>query len=164
MPCEKLLDYLDENLIDYDLLLHPQAHAARETAVKSGVPGRLFAKTVLVRLDGLMAMAVLPADHKVNFNLLRLAADADTISLTPEYEFEARFPDCELGAMPPFGNLYGMAVFVDAHLSTVDTITFNAGTHTETITMTYADFERLVAPQVARFTFRPLMEQQAEAW
>lgn len=163
MPCDKLLEYLDENGVEYDLLLHPQAYAARETAAKSGVPVSLFAKTVLVRLDGLMAMAVLPSDHKVNFNLLRLAAGADTISLASEAEFEARFPDCELGAMPPFGNLYGMPVVVDAHLAAVDSITFNAGSHTETITMAYDDFDRLVRPQLARFTFRPLMEHHAEA-
>ena len=78
MPCEKLLEFLDENKVKYDLNEHPQAHAARETAVKAGVPIRLFAKTVLVRLDGLMSMAVIPSDHKVNFNLLRKAAGADT--------------------------------------------------------------------------------------
>jgi len=116
-----------------------------------------------VRLDGLMAMAVLPSDHKVNFNLLRQAAGADTISLTPEHEFERRFPDCELGAMPPFGNLYDMPVLMDAHMAAVDTITFNAGSHTETITMGFEDFESLVQPQMARFTFRPLMEHRAEA-
>jgi len=163
MPCDKLLEYLDENNVEYDLLLHPQAYAARETAVKAGVPIRMFAKTVLVRLDGLMAMAVLPSDHKVNFNLLRQAAGADTISLTPEHEFERRFPDCELGAMPPFGNLYDMPVLMDAHMAAVDTITFNAGSHTETITMGFEDFESLVQPQMARFTFRPLMEHRAEA-
>lgn len=163
MPCEKLLDYLDENLVEYDLMPHAQAYAARETAQKAGVPISMFAKTVLVRLDGLMAMAVVPSDHKVNFNLLRQAAGADTISLTPEHEFEKRFPDCDLGAMPPFGNLYDMHVMVDMHLATQDTITFNAGTHTEAITMRYEDFERLVRPQLARFTFRPLMEYKAEA-
>lgn len=163
MPCDKLIEYLADNGIDHDLTVHPQAHASRETAVKAGVPGREFAKTVLVRLDGLISMAVLPADHKVNFALLREAADAETISLALEDEFAARFPDCELGAMPPFGNLYGMPVYVDATLADAETITFNAGTHTETITMLYADFERLVAPQLARFTFRPLLEQRSEA-
>ena len=81
MPCEKLLEFLDDNEIEYDLHEHVQAYAARETAVKAGVPIRLFAKTVLVRLDGLMAMAVVPSDHKINFNLLRQAAEASTISL-----------------------------------------------------------------------------------
>jgi len=163
MPCTKLLEYLDEMKVDYDLEEHPQAYAARETAVKAEVPVRTFAKTVLVRLDGLMAMAVLPSDHKVNFNLLREAAGVDTISLALEDEFAARFPDCELGAMPPFGNLYDMPVYVDAHLAPVDNITFNAGTHTEAITMAYDDFVDLVQPQMARFTYQPLMEHRAEA-
>jgi Ala-tRNA(Pro) deacylase len=163
MPCTKLLDYLDDNEVDYDLEEHPQAYAARETAVKKEVPLRKFAKTVMVRLDGLMAMAVLPSDHKVNFNLLRDAAGADTISLALEDEFGERFPDCELGAMPPFGNLYDMAVYVDSHLAPVGQITFNAGTHTESITMAYRDFVDLVKPQMARFTYQPLMEHNAEA-
>lgn len=163
MPCEKLLEYLDENRIEYELQEHPRAYAARNTAVKAGVPIRLFAKTVLVRLDGLMAMAVIPSDHKVNFNLLRQAADADTISLATEQDFEERFPDCELGAMPPFGNLYDMAVYADAHLDAARKVTFNAGTHTETLTLDYADFERLVRPHLAQFAFQPLMERMGEA-
>jgi Ala-tRNA(Pro) deacylase len=162
MPCEKLLEFLNENKVDYDLHEHPQAYAARETAIKAGVPIRLFAKTVLVRLDSLMAVATVPSDHKINFNLLRQAADADTISLALEHEFESRFPDCDLGAMPPFGNLYDMEVYVDSHLAIVDTITFNAGTHTETITMAFADFERLTKPRMAQFAFQPLMEYHAE--
>ncbi|MBU8870955.1 MAG: YbaK/EbsC family protein [Gemmatimonadales bacterium] len=162
MPCEKLLEFLDENEVTYDLNEHAKAFAARETAIKAGVPIRLFAKTVLVRLDGLMAMAVVPSDHKINFNLLRQAAEASTISLALENEFEERFPDCDLGAMPPFGNLYDMKVYLDSHLAVVDIITFNAGTHTETITMAFADFERLAMPQLAQFAFQPLMEHQAE--
>lgn len=162
MPCAKLLEYLDAMRVDYDLLYHPQAYAARETAVKAHVPARLFAKTVMVRLDGMMAMAVLPSDHKVNFNLLRLAAGADTITLALEDEFHARFPDCELGAMPPFGNLYDMDVYVDPQLGAAESITFNAGTHTETVTMAYEDFADLVQPRLARFTYQPLMEHQAE--
>jgi len=161
MPCEKLLQFLDEKAVEYSLHAHPQAYAARETALKAGVPIRLFAKTVLVRLDGLMAMAVVPSDHKINFNLLREAAEADTISLALEDEFEARFPDCDLGAMPPFGNLYDMDVYVDSHLAVVETVTFNAGTHTETLTMRFADFDRLVEPDKAQFSFQPLMERQA---
>ena len=162
MPCEKLLEFLDQNEIKFEMHEHAQAYAARETAVKAGVPIRLFAKTVLVRLDGLMAMAVVPSDHKINFNLLRQAAEADTISLALESEFEARFPDCDLGAMPPFGILYDMAVYVDSHLAVVETMAFNAGTHTETITMAYTDFERLTTPHLAQFAFQPLMEIRAK--
>ncbi len=162
MACDKLLEYLDKNEVVYSLHDHPQAYAARETALKAGVPIRLFAKTVLVRLDGLMAMAVVPSDHKINFNLLRQAADADTISLALEHEFEARFPDCSLGAMPPFGNLYDMDVYVDSHLAIVDQFTFNAGTHTEAITMGFGDFQELTRPHGAQFAFQSLMEIHAK--
>ena len=163
MPCEKLLEYLDDNMVEYEMVEHPHAYAAHDVAFKAGVPNHQFAKSVIVKLDGLMAMAVLPAENKVNFNLLRDAAGADTISLALEDEFEERFPDCELGAMPPFGNLYNLDVYVAGSLTNADQISFNAGTHTEVITMPYADFERLVRPQVARFSFRRLREQKGMA-
>lgn len=163
MPCEKLLEYLDENLVLYQLTEHPQAYAAQDVAFKAGIAGHEFAKTVLIKLDGLMAMAVLPAENKVNFTLLRDVAEADTISLALEDEFEDRFPDCELGAMPPFGHLYGMRVFVAGSLTQAEQISFNAGTHSEVITMPYEDFERLVQPQIARFTFRRLREMKGMA-
>ena len=163
MPCEKLLDYLRENGVDFTYHEHAKAYAAEDVAHKAGVPGRAFAKTVLVKLDGLMAMAVLPAAAKVNFNLLREAAGAQTVSLALEREFAVRFPDCELGAMPPFGNLYGLAVYVDGSLAETRRITFNAGTHRQAITMAWDDFETLVAPQVARFAYQTLREERM-AW
>lgn len=160
MPCEKLLDFLDENQVQYELTHHPKAYAAKDVAFKAGIPGRMFAKTVLVKLDGKMAMAVLPSEDKVNFHLLREAAHADTITLATENEFEEKFPDCELGAMPPFGNLYEMQVFVGGTLPRAQKISFNAGNHTEVLTMPYLDFERLVMPQVAWFTFRQIREMK----
>lgn len=163
MPCEKLLEYLENSHIEFDRVEHPHAYAAQDVAYKAGIPGSMFAKTVLVKLDGLMGMAVLPAENKINFNLLREAAGAETISLALEEEFESRFPDCELGAMPPFGNLYKLPVYVAGSLTEAKTISFNAGTHTEVITMAYQDFERLVRPQVARFTFRRLRERKGMA-
>jgi Ala-tRNA(Pro) deacylase len=163
MPCNNLLKFLDDNEVQYELLDHPQAYAARETAIKSGVPIRLFAKTVMVRLDGIMAMAVVPSDHKINFDQLRQATDATTASLALEHEFETRFPDCDLGAMPPFGNLYNMKVYLDAHFMAASKISFSAGTHTETITMEYADYERLAKPHLARFTFMQMKENMARA-
>jgi Ala-tRNA(Pro) deacylase len=162
MPCDKLLEYLDQSGVDYELVDHPQAYAARDVAFKAGVPGRAFAKSVLITLDGEMAMAVVPADHKVNFTLLRDIAGAETITLALEEDFESRFPDCELGAMPPFGNLYNLRVLVADQLGQSELITFNAGTHTEAITMAYTDFEDLVRPEVASFTFRPLLEYKDE--
>jgi len=163
MPCEKLLEHLRDNGIDFDYTEHAKAYAAEDVAYKAGVPGRAFAKSVLVKLDGLMAMAVLPAAAKVNFNLLREAAGAETISLALEREFAARFPDCELGAMPPFGNLYGMRVYVDGSLAETEEITFNAGTHREVITMAWDDYETLVEPSLARFAYQTLREERT-AW
>ncbi len=163
MPCETLLEYLKISGVPYELVVHPHAYAARETAAKAGVPGHQFAKSVLVKLDGEMAMAVIPAAHKLNFNVLREVAGAGTVALALEDEFAARFPDCELGAMPPFGNLYDLRVLVDDHLAEAETMTFNAGTHTEAITMAFKDFLDLVQPEVARFTFQPLMEFRGEA-
>jgi Ala-tRNA(Pro) deacylase len=163
MPCDKLLDYLESNGVDFRHIEHPKAYAAEDVAHKAGVPERAFAKTVMVKLDGLMAMAVIPAVTKVNFNLLREAAEATTINLALEREFEDRFPDCELGAMPPFGNLYGLAVYVDGALAENETIAFNAGTHREVITLAWDDFEELVQPQVARFAYQTLREDRY-AW
>ena len=160
MPCEKLLEYLDENGIDFDFLEHPQVYGAEDVARAVGFPRRAFAKTVLVKLDGLMATAVVPASFKINFNLLRDASGADTISLALEEEFAARFPDCELGAMPPFGNLYGMEVYADGGLAESPTIAFNAGTHREVVTMAWDDFEELVAPRMARFAYQALHEER----
>jgi Ala-tRNA(Pro) deacylase len=161
MPCAKLLEYLTKNDVTFELTEHPNAYAAQDVAFKAGVPGRLFAKTVMVKLDGAMAMAVLPADSKVDFHLLRETAGAETISLAVEEEFEEIFPDCELGAMPPFGHLYGMEVYLAGSLIRADMITFNAGTHTETLTMPFWEFERLVEPRIGYFTFRRLQEKRA---
>jgi Ala-tRNA(Pro) deacylase len=163
MPCEKLLDYLEENKVEFELIEHPNAYAAQDVAFKAGVPGRMFAKTVIVKLDGEMAMAVLPADSKIDFHLLRETAGAETISLATEEEFEARFPDCELGAMPPFGQLYDMDVFVAGSLIRADMISFNAGTHTEVLTLPFWEYERLVEPHIGYFTFRRLQDKKSMA-
>lgn len=163
MPCDKLLEFLDENAVPYTLIKHHEAFTAQEIAEKAHVSGKEFAKTVMVKLDGEMAMAVLPAENQVNFNLLREAAGAETVSLALERDFKELFPDCELGAMPPFGNLYGMRVFAAGSLTKCDHIAFNAGSHTELIKMACADFTRLVKPQVARFTYRRVKELKGMA-
>ncbi len=160
MPCPKLLDYLTRNNVDFELHTHPNAYAAQDVAFKAGVPGRLFAKTVMVKLDGELAMAVLPADSKVDFHLLRTTADAHTICLALEEDFVALFPSCEMGAMPPFGNLYAMKVFVAGSLIRAESIAFNAGTHTEVLTMPFWQFEKLVEPTIGYFTFRRLHEKK----
>jgi Ala-tRNA(Pro) deacylase len=159
MPCEKLLEYLEGHGVSYELIEHREAFTAQEIADRARVSGNQFAKTVMVKLDGKMAMAVLPAARKVNLTLLRQAAGAAEVDLATEQEFRDLFPDCELGAMPPFGNLYGMDVFVAGSLTEVGMIAFNAGLHTELIKMPYADFERLVKPRIARFSFHELKER-----
>ncbi len=102
----------------------------------------------MVKADGKMAMAVLPASHKVNLDHLRQAAGAKKIELAGEQDFKDRFPDCDIGGMPPFGNLYEMDVYVSETLSQDEQIAFNAGSHTELIRLAYKDFQRLVRPKV----------------
>ena len=149
---KKLKDYLVRNNVEYSVIRHPEAFTAQETAESAHVSGTRIAKTVIVNIDGDMAMAVLPANHKVMLQDLREITGADDIRFASEEEFEDMFPGCETGAMPPFGNLYGMEVFVDPSLAQQDEILFNAGNHRDLIKMRYKDFERLVEPQVLNFT------------
>ena len=152
MPVKKLKEYLDSEKIKYVSLTHSPAFTAMEVAESAHVPGRELAKTVIVKLDGRMAMAVLPSTRKVDLNLLRESAGAEEAKLATEAEFKSLFPDCETGAMPPFGNLYGMEVYVSPNLAEDDQIAFNAGSHTEVMRLAYQDFERLVKPRMVRMT------------
>lgn len=151
MPLLKLREFLDSRGIAYVVISHSVAYTAQGIAALAHIPGRELAKTVMVKLDGNLAMAVLPALARVDLPALRLAAAASTVALASEREFKDRFPDCETGAMPPFGNLYGMEVFVDEALTRDQEIAFNAGSHRELVKLAYADFSRLVQPKVARF-------------
>ena len=148
MPAKKLKRFLDENHVRYVSIRHSPAYTAQETAASAHVPGRELAKTVMLFIDGEMAMAVLPADSKVDFHLLRETAGAETITLALEDDFEELFPDCELGAMPPFGNLYDMPVFAAKELTEDEEIAFNAGSHTELVQLAFSDFDKLVHPKV----------------
>jgi len=152
MPVKKLKEHLDSEKIKYITLSHSPAYTAMEVAESAHVPGRVLAKTVMVKLDGRMAMAVLPSTRKVDLNLLRESAGAEEGQLATEEEFKSLFPDCDTGAMPPFGNLYGMDVYVAPSLAEDDQIAFNAGTHTEVMWLAYRDFERLVKPKAVRMT------------
>lgn len=147
MPVRKLKEYLDGHGIQYVTITHSPAYTAQMIAAAAHVPGKELAKTVMVKLDGVMAMAVLPSSAKVDLERLREAADADKVSLATEVEFKGLFPDCEVGAMPPFGNLWDMKVYVDAGLAEDEEIAFNAGSHVELIKLYYADFDRLVKPK-----------------
>ncbi len=152
MPIKKLKNYLDENNIEYITIRHSLAFNAQRVAATTHIPGKELAKTVMIKLDGKMAMAVLPASYRVRLDVLKELTGAKTIELANEMEFKYLFPECEIGAMPPFGNLYDMEVFVAASLAKDTEIAFNAGTHVELIRMAYADFERLVQPIVLAFS------------
>jgi Ala-tRNA(Pro) deacylase len=152
MPINKLKNYLDENHVKYVCINHSKAYTAQEVAASAHVPGGSLAKVVMVELDGELAMAVLPANRKVILQDLRDVTGSNQVRFASEDRFKGRFPDCEIGAMPPFGNLYGMDVFVAPSLINHAEIAFNAGSHEEIIKLAYADFERLVNPRVLCFT------------
>jgi Ala-tRNA(Pro) deacylase len=153
MPTNKLREFLDSQRVKYVTVSHSPAYTAQEIAASAHVRGKDMAKTVVVTLDGRMAMAVLPASRKVGFDLLREASGADNVQLASERAFSDMFPGCEVGAMPPFGNLYGMDVYVSRMLAEDAEIAFNAGSHTELVRMAYEDFVRLVNPKVVRLAF-----------
>jgi Ala-tRNA(Pro) deacylase len=150
MPFSKVRAYLDGLHVKYVVIGHSPAYTALETAHLSHISGQELAKTVLVKIDGRMAMAVLPACHLIDFELFGRSIGARSVALASEAELRGLFPDCELGAMPPFGNLYGLPVFVAERLTEQGEIAFNAGSHSVLFQMAYADFARLVRPQVVR--------------
>lgn len=151
MPVAKLQDYLDENKIKYVQITHSSAYTALEVAESAHFPGKELAKTVLIKIDGTMTMAVLPASYKIDFDLLKKASNAKQLELSEEEEFVTRFPHCEVGAMPPFGNLYNMDVYVDETLTETTEIAFTAGTHSQLIKLSYKDYAKLVKPVITRF-------------
>ena len=155
MPVAKLKELLEREKVRYVSIAHSTAYTAQEIAASAHISGKEIAKTVMVKLDGKMAMAVLPATARVELDLLRRKAGAAKVALAEEEEFERLFPQCQTGAMPPFGNLYGMEVFVDRGLAEDEEIAFNAGSHAELIRMAYRDFERLVRPQLVDFAATP---------
>jgi len=159
MPLNQLRNYLDENHVRYVVISHSKAYTAQGIAAVAHISGKELAKTVILKLDGALAMAVLPASYHVDLKALKKATGVNTAELASEYEFKQHFPDCETGAMPPFGNLYAMPVYVDATLAEDKEIAFNAGSHLELIRLAYEDFERLVQPLTLHFSFgRPVHE------
>jgi Ala-tRNA(Pro) deacylase len=147
----KLKECLDGNKVKYDVLTHPQVYTAQDVAAATHVPGKELAKSVVVKADDRFVLAVLPAPRKVDTEQFQKELGAKEVRMAHESEFASLFPGCELGAMPPFGNLYGVDVYVDRSLTRDEEIVFNAGTHVEAIRMKYRDFERLVKPTVADF-------------
>ena len=154
MPAKRIKQFLEENGVPFECITHQTAYTSQETAAAAHVPGREFAKTVMVKVGGELAMVVLPAHRKLYIERLRKIAGRWDVELATEREFKDLFPDCDVGAMPPFGQLYGMKVFVDSSLPTADHIAFNAGTHDELIQIAYDDFERLVQPTCAELTYQ----------
>jgi len=152
MPARKMREFLNKNDIRCVTVQHSPAFTTQAVAASAHVPSKEMAKTVMLDIDGKMAMAVLPSSFQVNFEQLKEALNAGSISLMHERDFKDRFPDCEPGAMPPFGNLYGMPVFVAESLAEDEHIAFSAGSHHEVVLMTYADYQRLVAPSIVQFT------------
>ena len=152
MPVLKLRNYLDDNDVEYVTISHSPAYTAQRIAELTNTPGKELAKTVIVKMDDKFAMAVLPASRRVDLDHLKSAVGATEVTLASESEFKVLFPDCEVGAMPPFGNLYDMGVYVAEQLTEDEDIAFNAGSHTELVRMSYQDFAKLVTPEVVSLT------------
>jgi Ala-tRNA(Pro) deacylase len=146
VPLSMLREFLDRNHIQYMVISHSVAYTAQGIAALTHIPGKELAKTVMIMADGRLAMAVVPASFRVDLYRLKKYLGAGTVELASEYEFRDRFPDCETGSMPPFGNLYGMDVFADQSLAEDEEIAFNAGSHRELVRMRFADFRNLVKP------------------
>jgi Ala-tRNA(Pro) deacylase len=154
MPVRKLKEFLDSHQVEYVTISHSPAYTAQGIAASAHISGNEIAKTVIVKIDGAISMAVLPASFKVSFDRLRAVTGAENVELATEEEFGELFPGCEVGAMPPFGNLYEMDVFVAETLAEDELIAFNGGSHTELIQMAYSDFEKLVKPKIVEISAR----------
>jgi len=166
MPVSKLKAFLDENKVKYVTIRHSSAYTAQEIASSAHVSGKEFAKTVMIKIYGRMAMAVLPASYQIDFEMLRNAFGTKKVTLASEMEFMNFFPDCEIGAMPPFGNLYDMEVYVAESLTSNKEIAFNAGNHTEIIKLGFDDYIRLVQPNIFKFSWKTvsLPRDPGERW
>lgn len=155
MACMNVKEFLDNQGINYEIVPHRRSDTAQATASAAHIPASRLAKTLIVNVDGAMHMAVVPGYRRLDLALLKAASGASSVRLASEAEFLGRFPDCEPGAMPPFGNLYGLPVWVDEEVATRPEIVFNAGSHTELVRLAYTDFARLVAPRVMLLAERP---------
>lgn len=154
MPIRKLREFLDSHHIKYFVFSHSPAYTAQDIAESAHVPGKEMVKTVMVTIDGRMAMTLLPASRQLDFDKLRALCGTRDVALAGESEFSGLFPESEIGAMPPFGNLYGMEVFADESLDEDFDIAFNAGAHTELLRMAWEDYKRLVNPVLGAITSR----------
>jgi len=151
---KRLIDCLNENKVQYEILPHPEAVTAQRIAQAEHVKGRHHAKVVMTKSGDQHLMMVLPADHQIDLEKVEKAI-GKAVSLDKEQEFKSLFSDCAIGAMPPFGNLYGLPTYVDQHLAQQDYIVFEAGTHADAIKMSYHDYEKIVKPQVKDLAIKP---------
>jgi Ala-tRNA(Pro) deacylase len=149
---QRLEKYLREEGVSFDIVTHSVAYTAQEVAAAQHTPGRRLAKVVLVDADGTLRMLVLPASYRIDFPKVKALLEADKVRLAREEEFAGTFTDCEVGAMPPFGNLYGLPVYVDSSLAEAREIIFKIGSHTTSMKMSFSDYERLVDPQIVDFS------------
>jgi Ala-tRNA(Pro) deacylase len=150
MDCRARLESLfRERGVSFEVQEHPTAFTAQTVAASEHVPGRMFAKVVMALADGELVMLVLPAPSIVDVSKLGAVFEGKQIRLASEEDFADAFPDCEPGAMPPFGNEYGVPVYADRTLGNIERIVFQAGSHNLTMSVGYADFERLAEPTVA---------------
>lgn len=154
MQSNKLKDYLNRQNVKYASIIHSPAYTAQEVAASAHIKGQELAKTVIVKLDGKMVMCVLPASHHVDFGLLKKSTGAREAVLVPEEEYKNKFPGCEPGSQPPFGNLYNMDVFVSRALTQDKEIAFNAGSFFELIRLSFDDYMRLVNPRIIDFSIQ----------
>lgn len=149
---KKLRELFDGANVSYEVYNHPLAYTAQEVAQTQHVSGDLMAKVVMLKIDGDLVMSVITGSQKVHLPTIRENLGAQEVRLASEDEFTSRFPDCEIGAMPPFGNLFGLAVYVDPAVAKDESIYFNAGNHVQTVRLRYKDFEALVTPKMVRLT------------
>ena len=152
MPARRLKEFLDQEKVEYATIIHSPAYTAQGIAHSAHISGKELAKTVILKIDDRLTMAVVPANHRVSTGLFKDAIGADVVEIATENEFADAFPGCELGAMPPFGNLWGMPVYIDERLIEDEAIAFNAGNHTELIQLSLTDFMRLVQPTIVSIT------------
>ena len=152
MSTGRLRQYLDDHDTEYVMVSHSKAYTAQKIAAAAHIPGNEIAKSVILNVDGKLIMVVVPAPFRVDLQRMKSLLNADSVALAKENEFQRKFPDCETGAMSPFGNLYEMDVYVDRRLTRDDVIAFNACSHRELVRMAYDDFARLVKPRVVDCT------------
>jgi Ala-tRNA(Pro) deacylase len=149
---KRLREMFDLGKVSYEVYNHPLAYTAQEIAQRQHVSGDQIAKVVMLKADDKLVMAVVTGSQKIHLPTVRASLGVFEVRLATEDEFMSRFPDCEIGAMPPFGNLFNMPVYVDPAIARDEMIYFNAGNHVQTVRIHYKDFDRLVSPKVVQLT------------